>query len=459
MKQPNIIYLHSHDTGRTIQPYGYAVETPNLQRFAEEGVLFRNAFCAGPTCSPSRAALLTGQYPHQCGMTALAHKGGRLNDPSRHLANYLKGQGYATALSGTQHVTQGTIEGVQAVGYERFLTRERWPSWAKDFEAWNQWNAVAAADYILSADPEKPFFLDCGFDLTHRMGKGEQWHTTRNAPEGDPRYIRPPAPLPDTPETRRDFADFRVAVNQLDACHGRVLDALRLAGRAEDTLVFITTDHGIAYPLMKCNLTAHGTGVLLLIRGPVDFRGGRVIDGLVSHVDVFPTLCEAAGLPNPEWLEGVSLLPLLAGDETVREEVHAEVNWHAAAEPMRSVRTARHNYIRRFTTQPHPVLPNCDDSISKTLLRQAGWDQRPQHSEELYDLIFDPNEACNRAADPSYAAALVEMRERLQAWMVKTSDPVLSGRIEPWPGAQSKRVDDESPQGEWGAAEAIACDC
>lgn len=230
MPKLNILYLHSHDTGRYIQPYGYAVETPNLQRFAEQGVLFRNAFCAGPTCSPSRAALLTGQYPHQNGMTALAHHGGRLKDPSRHLAHYLKRQGYATALSGTQHVTDGSVEAVQAVGYERFLTREVWPSWAKDFESWNQWHAQAVIDYLLKADKDRPFFLDCGFDLTHRMGKGEQWHTTRDAPEGDARYVRPPAPLPDTPETRRDFADFRVAARLLDECHGRVLAALEQAG-------------------------------------------------------------------------------------------------------------------------------------------------------------------------------------------------------------------------------------
>ncbi len=466
MKSPNIIYLHSHDTGRYIQPYGYAVETPNLQRFAEDGVLFRNAFCAGPTCSPSRAALLTGQYPHQCGMTALAHHGGRLNDPSKHLANFLKGQGYATALSGTQHVTTGTVEAVQALGYERFLTRETWPAWAKDFEAWNQWYAQAAVDYLLKADPEKPFFLDCGFDLTHRMGKGEQWHTTRRPPEGDgdARYVRPPAPLPDTPEIRRDFADFRVAARLLDDCYGRVLAALEQAGLAENTLVFITTDHGIAYPLMKCNLTAHGTGVLLMMRGPRSagsgqaggFTGGKVVDAYASHIDVFPTLCEAAGLEKPAWLEGVSLQALLADSAPVRDAVFAEVNWHAAPEPMRSVRTPPYNYIRRFAPHTGPVLPNCDDSVSKTLLRKAGWDTRAQVAEELYDLIFDPNEAYNRAADPAYAAELAEMRERLLTWMEKTDDPLLTGRIDPWPGAKSKRVDDDSPQGEWGPAQAIA---
>ena len=86
MPKPNIVYIHSHDTGRYIQPYGHAVETPNLQRFAEQGVLFRQAFCANPTCSPSRAALLTGMWPHNNGMIGLAHRGSRLKDYSRHLA-------------------------------------------------------------------------------------------------------------------------------------------------------------------------------------------------------------------------------------------------------------------------------------------------------------------------------------------------------------------------------------
>lgn len=454
--RPNIVYLHSHDTGRTLQPYGYAVETPNLQRFAEEGVLFRNAFCAGPTCSPSRAALLTGQYPHQCGMTALAHHGGRLTDPSHHLANYLKGHGYATALSGVQHVTaRHNAEGLLELGYDRALSLESWPEWAKDFEAWNQWYAQAAIDFIGQSDRSRPFFLDCGFDLTHRTGRGEQWHTSRNPPAGDPRYVRPPAPLPDTPETRRDFADFREAVRLLDECHGKVLAALDAAGLSGNTLVVITTDHGIAYPLMKCNLTVHGLGVLLLMRGPAGCKGGKVIDALASHVDVFPMICEVAGLPAPAWLEGVSLAPLLTGTESVRDAVFAEVNWHAAPEPMRSVRTARYNYIRRFAPHGGPVLPNCDDSVSKTLLRKAGWDTRSQAEEELYDVVFDPQEACNRAGDPAYAATLAEMRARLRTWMEGTNDPLLSGQIEPWPGARSLRVEDTSPQGEWCPAERV----
>src|SRR5680860_1807744 len=103
----NVIYLHSHDTGRHVQPYGYGVSTPNLQWLAEEGVLFRQAFNAAPTCSPSRAALLTGQSPHAAGMLGLAHRGFRLSDPSQHLATVLRDGGYRTALLGVQHVTAG----------------------------------------------------------------------------------------------------------------------------------------------------------------------------------------------------------------------------------------------------------------------------------------------------------------------------------------------------------------
>ncbi|MFM8830411.1 MAG: sulfatase, partial [Spartobacteria bacterium] len=432
--KPNIVYLHSHDTGRYIQPYGYAVETPNLQRFAEQGVLFRNAFCAAPTCSPSRAALLTGQYPHSCGMLGLAGKRGcRLDDYSHHLSNFLKANGYATALCGIEHEAPRN-EAKVLLGYDRHL-HEPWAPWADSFLKWNELYAERSAGYILEADRTTPFFLSCGFSLTHRMGPGEQWHTSEKAaePQGDPRYVRPPDPLPDTPETRRDFADFRVAAKHLDRCVGRVLDALDQAGLAENTLVFITTDHGLAYPHMKCNLTDHGTGVMLLLRGP-GFKGGEVSDAMVSHVDLFPTICEATGLTPPAWLQGVPLTE-------PREEVFAEVNWHGDAEPMRSVRTGRYKYIRRYLDRPG--ADNCDSSISRTFLRQHGWDERPRPEESLFDLVFDPHEANNLASDPGHAAVLAEMRARLARWMKETGDPLLSGRIDPKPGMIVRAGDED----------------
>ncbi len=433
----NIVYLHSHDTGRYIQPYGYPVETPGLQRFAEEGVVFRNAFCAAPSCSPSRAALLTGQFAHQCGMLALAHKGGRLTDPSRHLASYLRQHGYATALSGVQHETGGKDGEKKKLGYDRIISSESWPEWADHFEAWDEWSATAAVNYIKEADPEKPFFLSCGFGMTHRYGKGEQWHTSRNPPAGDPRYVRPPSPIPDTPETRRDFADFREAAALLDACMTKVIEAVDASGKSKNTLIIVTTDHGVASPFMKCNLTAHGTGVMLMMRGPGGLRGGKVIDSLVSHIDVFPTVCELAGIPSPDWLEGKSLLPALDEKTEIHDEIFSEVNWHAYPEPMRSVRTKTHNYVLRMKASDIPRYGNCDSSVTRSFLINNNWNHRDQHAEELYDLVFDPCEIHNVAGDPSYASVLEAMRDRLKTWMEATHDPACAGEIHPWPGATS----------------------
>lgn len=118
----NVLLLHTHDTGRCIQPYGYAVETPHLAAFARQGALFRQAFDCGPTCSPARAALLTGQVPHECGMLGLAHRGFGLNDPGKHLANYLRGNGYRTVLAGIQHETN---DKPATLGYEENIRRQR----------------------------------------------------------------------------------------------------------------------------------------------------------------------------------------------------------------------------------------------------------------------------------------------------------------------------------------------
>ena len=288
-----------------------------------------------------------------------------------------------------------------------------------------------------------PFFLDAGFFTTHRtLAPGaaagdEQWHNGGDSPVGDPRYVRVPEPLPDTPETRADFADFAASVNRLDGYHGGILDALDAAGLRGNTLVFITTDHGLAFPHMKCNLTHHGTGVMLLMAGP-GFPEGGVVDSLVSHIDLLPTVCEAVGIDTPGWVQGSSLRPALAeptNPTAVRDAVFTEVNHHASFEPMRGVRTATHSYVRRLDANrvPHAVRPNTDNSPSKTLVHEAGLLDAPRPDEQLFDLRLDPGEACNRIADPAYAGVAEELRARLNAWMAETDDPALSGGL-PAPG-------------------------
>lgn len=426
MKRPNILYIHSHDTGRYIQPYGYGQSTPNLQKLAEMGVVFRQAYCAGPTCSASRAALLTGQSPHSSGMLGLAHRGWSLNDYSRHLIHTLREQaGYKSYLAGIQHIAEDT----SVIGYDRFLSGENATRMPED----------VANEFLTSAPPE-PFFLSVGFGDTHRDFPGPGLLE-------DPRYTRPPECLPDTPETRYDMAAYHADARSLDNRMGRVLDTLKRTGLDKNTIVICTTDHGIAFPRMKCTLTDAGLGVMLILAGPEEFGGGRVLDTLVSHVDIFPTLCDSLGIERPGWLEGNSFLPALRGQaEEVNEQIFGEVTYHAAYEPQRAVRTQRYKYIRRFGDRRQVVLPNCDDSPSKDLWMAHGWGEMHQPQEALFDLVFDPNEANNLAGDPGHADALAEMRQRLDAWMQRTNDPLLKGDVAPPSGAVFNDPDGISPR-------------
>jgi N-sulfoglucosamine sulfohydrolase len=414
--RPNILYIHSHDTGRYVQPYGHAISTPHIQRLAEEGVLFRKAFSGAPTCSPSRASLLTGQCAHSSGMLGLAHRGFALYDYGQHIIYTLRKEGYHTALIGEEHIAKD--RGI--IGYD----------YVADVEGFQSKFVAPAAIDVLTHGLAQPFFLSVGFFETHRafMEPGS---------EMDAYYTLPPPPLPDTPETRRDMAAFKASARALDWGIDAVLDALQAADLAEHTLVICTTDHGIAFPHMKCNLTDHGIGVMLIMRGPGGFVGGRILDALVSQIDIFPTICDLLEIERPSWLQGTSILPLLRNEvEQVHDAIFAEVTYHAAYEPMRAVRTPRWKYIRRFDHHLGPVLPNCDDSPSKDALIAAGWTERSRPLEQLFDLIFDPTEASNIANDQSVAVVLEELRTRLDTWMRDTNDPLLHGPVPAPPEAE-----------------------
>lgn len=404
MSNLNLVYIHSHDTGRSIQPYGAPVATPHLQRFAEQGVLFRQAYCTAPTCSPSRASLLTGSYAHQTGMLGLAHRGFQLHNPRQHLAYVIREHGYRTALFGMQHLTS-TAQLAQ-LGYQ---------------SAWTERSDAAVIGPMAAAwlheSPAEPFFLDVGFFETHRP-----FHEAGQQHSG---YTAAMPGLPDSPEMRQDAAAFYASVRTLDAGIGQVLDALEENGLAGRTLVVCTTDHGPAFPGMKCTLTNLGTGVMLMLRGPGEYSGGQVIDGLVSHIDIFPTLCELLSIPAPDWLQGHSLNPLVRGEvQHIREHVFSEVTFHAAYEPQRGVRSKRWSYIRRYDGREHPVLPNIDDSPGKTMLLEHGLRYRHISSEQLHDLLFDPHEQHNLATNPNYEHILNEMRSTLDEWMRATNDPL-----------------------------------
>jgi N-sulfoglucosamine sulfohydrolase len=241
------------------------------------------------------------------------------------------------------------------------------------------------------------------------------------------------------------MASYKASARSLDQGVGAVLNALDEHDLADDTLVILTTDHGLAFPHAKATLTDRGIGVLLIMRGPGGFHGGRVSEALVSQIDLYPTICELIGAERPEWLQGRSLLPLMRRETaSVNDEVFAELTYHAAYEPQRAIRTRRWKYIRRFGERDLPVLANVDDGPTKDLFVTNGWAERPLPREALYDLLFDPSESDNLAGRPLHAPVLEELRGRLEGWMRDTDDPLLEGDVEPPPGAVVNSPDDRS---------------
>ncbi len=434
----NVLYLHMHDMGRYNSAYGHNLPTPRIQAFAEQGTLFRQGFCNAPTCSPSRTALLSGFTAHQAGMTGLVNRGSSMKAQDPHLARFLRSHGYETVLGGVQH--EFKPDQMDAFYDVRLKWRDDRPTHEDEYPNASEKCtdirvAESVAAYLRERTGDQPFFLSYGLIMPHRKLFDARGLKERYNPD----YVTVPPPLPDVPEVRQDMADYACTMAYVDHCVGIVLDALQETGLAEQTLVFLTTDHGIAFPWMKCNLTDHGTGVTYCIRYPGNPTAGSATDALVSHLDFFPTVCDLLGLDPPGHLLGKSLRPVLEGKATEhQEELFAEVSYHAAYEPMRSVRTRRWKLIRLFEEGGDYRRPfaNIDASYSKDVVIEAGLQDVPRDPVQLYDLVLDPVERNNLADSPEHAAILKDMSARLDRWMRETDDPLLQGPVKMTPTAR-----------------------
>ena len=409
----NFVYIHTHDSGRQMQPYGVSANNPALMELAEEGIIFRQMHCAAPTCSPSRAGMLTGMSPHCCGMLGLAHRGFSLRDYRRHLASYLREHGFYTALFGVQHECPDRQD-ASLIGYSEWHFQKGKTNFETDR------NHLEQAKSFLSRAGElsSPFFLSFGMRNTHR-----KWSHCENP---KPEYVLPPYLVADTPENRLEYCDYLESLSQADDCVGEIIAALKQNRLWENTAVLFTTDHGIAYPNMKCNLYDTGTGVAFILRIPG--KGHSVCDALCSQLDLFPTVCDLLELPKPDWLQGVSMLPLLNGE---RKEIHdfifSEITFHATYEPSRSVRSKHYKLIRFFDGGELPKMPNICAGIAKDLYAKTPLSREPRPKELFFDLIADPCERLNLAEDPHYREPYLLHAAALDAWMRRTEDPLLGG--------------------------------
>lgn len=407
MTKYNILYIHSHDTGRHIEPYGFPVRTPHLTALAQQGTLFRHAFCVASSCSAARASLMTSLYPHQNGMTGLAHRGWHLTDYSKTLVAFLSAQGYHTALMGESHITP--YDETDLIGYDEVVQDNSTPTE----------EMVQVAEKWFERPPTEPWFLSCGFWDTHRTAYPEP--STERAKYG---AVMPG--FPDTPELRADYAAFAQAVKRLDDGMGRVFAALEKSGQADNTIVIATTDHAPGFPTYKANVSDKGLGVFLIIRAP-GTESGLVYEPIVNHLDIFPTICELIGADMPDWLQGSSLVPALHGDTTpLHEAIYGEANYHAAYEPQRSLRTEQYRYFERYSERTQPVRPNIDDSASKQYWLSTDPAYAPRN---LYDITRDPLEQHNLADDPDHADVAHALSTQLHDWQQQVDDPLLTGTL------------------------------
>lgn len=425
----NFVYINTHDTGRMISPYGVKAPTPNLERLAGDGTLFTHAYCCGPTCSPSRASMLTGTYPHQNGMLGLAQRGFSLSEPGRHLANHLKNNGYQTAISGIQHEVGWYLDldehALHELGYENILTQSSEGYQKEDLHLWDRKNVEAAISWLAGLDSDKPFMLSYGMHSTHRP---YPVHVDKSI---DANYVKPPFPLDSNEETRKDQAQFLTSARYADENVALLVEALKKYHLYENTVILYTTDHGVANPFHKCFLKDDGIGVSLIIRHPLEGHG-KVYDHLISHVDVFPTICDMLGIEKPDYLEGISYSEVFEEPAKIlRKEIYAEVNFHTSYEPTRCIRNERYKYIRYYDTDWSRLnLSNIDESLSKTYLMDYGLNKMTKPTEALYDCLYDAHETNNLIHEEELQDVVKELKEKLHAHMVRTDDPLLSGPLE-----------------------------
>jgi N-sulfoglucosamine sulfohydrolase len=412
---PNIVFITCHDLGRHLNIYGReTVSSDAIDQLGRDGAIFENSFCTAPQCTPSRAALHTGRHAHSVGVLGLAHApfNWKLAADQMHIARRLRQVDYETVLLGMQHVTDH--QELVDLGFNHVSPVEP----AAEI-------ATRANAFLHSARSlEKPFYLEVGFHEPHRP---YDWGGAE--PEAAKGVGLPPY-VPDTPEATQDFAALQGSIRALDLAVGRILHSLSEIGRAEDTLVLFTADHGLAMPRAKCTLYDPGVETALVARWPAGgVSGGRRVTQLISHVDVVPTLMEAIGLPVPGNLHGRSFWPLLQDQPYVaNEHLFFEKTYHTAYEPMRAVRSAQYKYILNFEVGPRFDIP--DDVRQSPFYPQIVhlMDRSRPHA-ELYDLRADPNETKNLAGQPELQSIEDALRRRLRQWMQETDDPLLLGPI------------------------------
>ena len=415
MREPNILMLTCHDIGQHLGCYGVdSVQTPNLDKLASQGVRFDNFYSTSAVCSPGRGSLHSGRYPQSNGLMGLTHDPWwwKINEDERHTAGLLSACGYETYLIGYNHIH----DDARRLGYDNVLSQEC-----------DAARTVQEARSLIqeARSTERPFFANVGFTEVHRPFTHGQ-----DATKG----VFVPPWLKDSQDMLDDLSAFQATIKYFDERVGEILDALAASDIAQDTLVIMTSDHGVPYPGAKWTVRKAGTEVPFIAYQPgTIFSGGRAFLEVMSNVDVLPTLLDYLGEEIPDNMQGHSFMDFIAGAATrpPRREAFAQYTPEMKRDnTSRSVITDRYHLIRYFDAgrtvdYPTDVHPQTFANHEQRCRTRAV----PRPFVQLFDIREDPYELNDIGATEENAGIVAELSKSLLAWMEEVKDPLLEGPL------------------------------
>ncbi|MCR9294874.1 MAG: sulfatase [bacterium] len=438
VQQPNLILIIADDMNwNDCGAYGHpSIRTPNIDRLAQEGMQFQHAYLTCSSCSPSRASIITGRYPHNTGAEQLHWP---LPGGTTTFVQDLREAGYYTAAAGKWHLgdairnhfdriyeasTAGFVLPTGEAGQAAKMVASQ-PSGCEDWQR-----------ALNECPQDRPFFLWLAALDPHR-----EYEVGALDPPHNPSDVVVPPYLPDVPEVREDLALYYDEIGRLDGYVGQLLRQLNERGCADDTVILFISDNGRPFPRDKTTLYDGGIRTPFFVRWPAKVAAGSTSFALVSSVDIAPTFLELAGAEAMPQLEGVSFLPVLQGQRvSIRDYAFAEDHWHDYEDHARAVMTPQFKLIRNDYPDL-PGTPPADAGRSLTwqamlmLQRMGKLDSVqqacfavPRPKWELYDLARDPHELHNLMDQPAYAAVRHRLQAALEDWSVATQDYIPSRR-------------------------------
>ncbi|MBL7106082.1 MAG: sulfatase [Phycisphaerae bacterium] len=415
--RPNVILFIGDDISvDDFGCYGHpTIRTPNVDRMADKGAIFSNAFLTASSCSPSRCSIITGRFPHNTEASEL-----HMELPKNQVTfpMLLKKSGYYTAQAGKWHLG-GNKNVVDAFD----IRVSSAPSGA---EKW--------VEVLQKRDRSKPFFLWFAAHDAHRGWDTEEFIGKPYEPD----EAQVPPYLVDDEPTRKDLAKYYNEVTRFDDYIGRVMKELERQGVADNTILLVIADNGRSFPRCKTRVYDSGMQTPLVAYWPngIKCKGEKRV-GLVSTIDIAPTILELAGVDVPKSVQGVSFANMLKDPKVkTRRYVFSEHNWHDYEAYEREVRTERFMYVRNERAQYANQGPadSVRSASHKSLLKaradktlteaQKDVFQAPRSKEELFDVVKDPLQLNNLASDPAYQKELQKLRKVIDRWQKETHDTV-----------------------------------